>query len=140
MSAPPPAGQAPDIRRALLRILARSYKLGPAADGSARWAWADGTPLDPAWPEAEGVAWDPGAYFTAACYLMNVLGALCFEIDAVQAEGRAVDVAGFLDGREMLLTLHEGGPALLARLTELGYLPAGQAAPATSPAASGGPQ
>jgi hypothetical protein len=120
--------QAPDIKRTLLRLLARAYKLGPDPDGAARVQWADRTPVDPGWPVDGFTGWGPADFYEAACYLAHAFMQLAFEADAAQTEGRAADVPGVLDRLEMALILHEGGPALLARLAELGYLTDEQAA------------
>jgi hypothetical protein len=121
-------GQPPDIKRALVHLLARAYKLGPDPAGAARYTYADGTPVDPAWPAWDFPGWDAGDFFAATCYLAHAFMELAFEADAAQAEGRAIDVPGVLDRLEMALILREGGPELLARLAELGCLPDEQAA------------
>ena len=126
MSAGQADRQAPDIKRSLLRLLARSYAIGPAADGVSRFQYPDGTSIDPEWPAEDFPGWLPGDFFAATCYLAHMFMTLAFEVDAAQAEGRDPDVGAVLDRLDMALTLHEGGPALLARLTELGYLTAGQ--------------
>jgi hypothetical protein len=125
VSTVPPAGQAPDIKRALLTLLGRAYKLGPSQDGAARYQWEDGTSIDPSWPAEDFPGWLPGDFFEAVCYLAHTFMELAFEVDVAQAEGRAADVPAVLDKLEMALVLQEGGPALLARLTELGMLKAG---------------
>jgi hypothetical protein len=124
MMTPDPAPVAPlEIRQALLHLIGRSYAIGPDTDGWPLFAYPDGTPVDPEWI---GQAWTPEDMTTATHYLPVLFLRLAFEVDAAQAEGRPVDIAGLLDDAEVLVILSNGGEALQARLRELGYLPAGQ--------------
>jgi hypothetical protein len=121
---PDPAAAAPlEIRQAMLHLIGRSYAIGPDPDGWPLFAWPDGTPVDPEWA---GRAETPEDMATGTHYLTVLFLRLAFEIDAAQAEGRPVDIAGLLDGAEMMVIRSNGDEALLARLRELGYLQAGQ--------------
>ncbi len=136
MSASQNPRQAPDIKRSLLRLMARSYALGPSPDKGALVQYRDGTPIDPEWPLNDIDVWGPADWYAAACYAATMFMQLAFEVDAAQAEGREPSVKAVLDRLDLALTLHEGGPAaLLARLIELGYLPAAHpvATPRTGP-------
>jgi hypothetical protein len=121
---PDPAPAAPmEIRQALLHLIGRSYAIGPDPDGWPLFAYPDGTPLDPEWA---GRTETPEDMATGTHFLPVLFLRLAFAVDAAQAEGRPVDIAGLLDDAEMMVVLSNGGEALQARLRELGYLPAGQ--------------
>jgi len=93
-----------DMRRWVFRFLLRSYAIGPDGEGDPQaFDWLADIPPD--------VAWSPEQAISTIGFLGITLVRLCHEVDAAQAEGRAVYVAGFLSRWELYLSVSEAAQA-----------------------------